>query len=207
MRNSKLRFADSPIQAVKFSSSHPRPYRRTALLAASLDLGGQFPKLLRYVGRILPAPNFDHAVRLFPELEPDLIRDSIGLRDADPLQFHNVRTCHLLAILALTAINAASAAESWAVTGRVVGVSDGDTITVLDDPKSQHKIRIAGIDASEKGQAFGERSRQSLAQVAHGKDARIECHKTDRFGRRVCKVWFQPLDARAAARRSTWASR
>ena len=76
----------------------------------------------------------------------------------------------------------------------MVGVSDGDTITVLDSERKQHKIRINGIDAPEKGQAFGERSRQSLAQMAHEKDARIECHKTDRFGREVCKVWVQPLD-------------
>ena len=75
-----------------------------------------------------------------------------------------------------------------------MGISDGDTITVLDSEKKQHKVRINGIDAPEKGQAFGERSRQSLAQMAHGKDARIECHKTDRFGREVCKVWVQPLD-------------
>ena len=39
----------------------------------------------------------------------------------------------------------------------MVGVSDGDTITVLNDAKVQHKIRLAGIDAPEKGQAFGER--------------------------------------------------
>jgi endonuclease YncB( thermonuclease family) len=51
-------------------------------------------------------------------------------------------------------------AGSWVVVGRVVGVSDGDTITVLDDAKTQHKVRFAGIDAPEKGQAFGERSKQ-----------------------------------------------
>jgi endonuclease YncB( thermonuclease family) len=86
------------------------------------------------------------------------------------------------------------AADPWIVSGRVVGVSDGDTITVLDPDQRQHKIRLSGIDAPEKGQAFGERSRQSLAQLAHGKDARIECHKIDRFGREVCKVWVEPLD-------------
>jgi len=98
----------------------------------------------------------------------------------------------LFASLALVA-SISAAAESWVVSGRVVGVSGGDTITLLDSDKRQHKIRLAGIDAPEKGQAFGERSRQSLAQMAHGKDAKLECHKTDRFGREVCKVWAQPL--------------
>lgn len=41
------------------------------------------------------------------------------------------------------------------LTGKVVGVSDGDTITVLDSDKRQHKIRVAGIDAPEKNQPFG----------------------------------------------------
>lgn len=45
----------------------------------------------------------------------------------------------------------------------MVSVSDGDTITVLDDATTQHKICFAGIDAPEKGQAFGERSKQSLS--------------------------------------------
>jgi endonuclease YncB( thermonuclease family) len=42
---------------------------------------------------------------------------------------------------------------------------DGDTITVLDDFKTQHKIRFAGIHALEKGQAFGERSKQNLSML------------------------------------------
>ena len=75
-----------------------------------------------------------------------------------------------------------------------VGISDGDTITVVDSEKRQHKVRLNGIDAPEKAQAFGERSRQSLAQMAYGKDAKLECHKTDRFGREVFKAWVQPLD-------------
>ena len=48
------------------------------------------------------------------------------------------------------------------ITGRVVGVADGDTITVLDADKVQHKIRLTGIDAPEKKQAFGNRSKESL---------------------------------------------
>jgi len=52
----------------------------------------------------------------------------------------------------------------WAVTlqGKVIGVSDGDTITVLDENRVAHKVRLAGIDAPEKAQAFGDRSKKHL---------------------------------------------
>jgi endonuclease YncB( thermonuclease family) len=69
-----------------------------------------------------------------------------------------VKLASLLAAAILTlALGTARGAE-WIVEARVVGVSDGDTITMLDDGKTQHKARLAGIDAPERGQAFGERS-------------------------------------------------
>ena len=105
-----------------------------------------------------------------------------------------MRFVRILLAAPLLAASIASTTEPWTVTGRVVGISDGDTITVLDGEKKQHKIRTNGIDAPEKGQAFGERSRQSPTQMAHGNDARLEFHKTDRFGGEACKVWVQPLD-------------
>lgn len=101
---------------------------------------------------------------------------------------------HSLLVAALCAISASASAASWVVQGRVVGVSDGDTFTLLDRDNRQHKIRLAGIDAPEKGQAFGEQSRQNLAALAFQRDARADCDKTDRFGREVCKVWVQPPD-------------
>ena len=58
--------------------------------------------------------------------------------------------------------------------GKVVGVADGDTITVLDDTKTQHKIRLAGIDAPEKGQAFGQVSKQSMVSQAAGQAVTVE---------------------------------
>jgi endonuclease YncB( thermonuclease family) len=50
---------------------------------------------------------------------------------------------------------AASSAGAETITSKVVGVSDGDTITVLDAKRTQYKIRVDGIDAPEKAQAFG----------------------------------------------------
>ncbi len=96
------------------------------------------------------------------------------------------------AILALT-LGTAQAAE-WVVEGRVVGVSDGDTITVLDDGKIQHKIRFAGIDAPEKGQPYGERSKQNLSELVFQKRVEVRCHKKDRYGREVCAVYVSLRD-------------
>jgi endonuclease YncB( thermonuclease family) len=87
---------------------------------------------------------------------------------------------------------AARPAPGAEIVGRVVGISDGDTITVLDSTKTQHKVRLAGIDASEKAQRFGERSNQNLSRLVFGKDVRADCYKRDRYGRDVCRVWATP---------------
>src|SRR3954469_23143019 len=66
--------------------------------------------------------------------------------------------------------------------GRVVGVHDGDTLTVLVD-RRPIKVRIAEIDAPELKQAFGQRARQSLAEICFHKPARIRASEKDRYGR------------------------
>jgi endonuclease YncB( thermonuclease family) len=63
------------------------------------------------------------------------------------------------------------------VQGKVVSVADGDTITVLDAQKAQHKIRLQGIDAPEKAQAFGNKSKQSLHEMVHGKQVLVDYQK------------------------------
>lgn len=79
--------------------------------------------------------------------------------------------------------------------GKVVGISDGDTITVLDSIKTQHKIRLAGIDAPEKSQAFGDRSKQHLSHLVFGKSVAVEWNKTDKYGRTIGKVIVNGQDA------------
>lgn len=98
---------------------------------------------------------------------------------------------------------AAFTAQADVLEGKVTAVADGDTITVLDGNKNQHRIRINGIDAPEKRQAYGERSKQQLSKMAFQKDARLECHKTDRYGRKAAKSGFSPWTVPAAARHST----
>lgn len=72
--------------------------------------------------------------------------------------------------------------------GEVVGITDGDTITVLDADRKTHKIRLAGIDAPEKGQPFGQNSKESLSNLTYRQHVQIEWSKTDRYGRIVGKV-------------------
>jgi len=103
---------------------------------------------------------------------------------------HKALTYSAATILFLAA--GASAAAGWIVEGRVVGVLDGDTITMLDDSKTLHKVRIAGIDAPEKGQAFGERWKQNLSAVVFQKQVEARCHKKD--GREVCAVYVARRD-------------
>jgi len=98
----------------------------------------------------------------------------------------NVATVRLmicsLIVVATVAVSAAT------LSGRVVKVADGDTITVLVT-NVQHKIRLNRIDAPEKGQAFGNVSRQHLASFVAGKDIEVEWEKKDKYGRLLGTVW------------------
>ena len=80
-------------------------------------------------------------------------------------------------------------------SGRVVGVSDGDTITVLDSTNTQHKVRLSGIDAPEKAQAFGHVSKQSLSALVFSKAVVIDTTKNDKYGREIGKVLIDGQDA------------
>ena len=91
-------------------------------------------------------------------------------------------------------------AHAEALLGRVVGGTDGDTITVLDAGKAQHKVRPAGIDAPEKRQPFGDRAKENLARLVFGQEARVDWHKTDRYGRLVGTVWVASSDSACRGR-------
>jgi endonuclease YncB( thermonuclease family) len=79
------------------------------------------------------------------------------------------------------------------LTGLVVGVSDGDTITVLID-KTPYKIRLVGIDAPESRQAFGQASKQHLSALVYKKPVTVLWDKKDRYGRTLGKVMVDGTD-------------
>ena len=68
-------------------------------------------------------------------------------------------------------------------------IADGDTLTVLDGARNQHKIRLAGIDAPEKAQAFGTQARNALASAVFRQTVRVDVTDTDRYGREVGRVF------------------
>ena len=81
--------------------------------------------------------------------------------------------------------------------GRVVGVIDGDTVDVLAPGNEKLRVRLAEIDAPEKRQAYGARSKQALADLCFGKDAQVETKGRDRYGRTIGRVRCAGVDANA----------
>ncbi|MDR1709431.1 MAG: thermonuclease family protein [Candidatus Accumulibacter sp.] len=108
-----------------------------------------------------------------------------------------------LACLALAFAVPAAAAD---LSCLVVGVADGDTLTALCPGGGQVKVRLGEIDAPETRQAFGRRSRQSLADLCFGRMARIIRQDIDAYGRSVARVHCAGVDANAeqVARGMAW---
>lgn len=84
------------------------------------------------------------------------------------------------------------------LSGKTVKIADGDTLTLLTPEKQQIKIRLAEIDTPEKGQPYGKKSRQALADLVFGREIRVAVQDTDRYGRTVGRVYVGDLDVNAA---------
>jgi endonuclease YncB( thermonuclease family) len=80
------------------------------------------------------------------------------------------------------------------LTGRVVRVTDGGTVVILDAGNVQHKIRLTGIDAPERGQAYGTKSKEYLSGSVAGKFVVVEYDKRDRYERILGKVLLSDQD-------------
>lgn len=79
------------------------------------------------------------------------------------------------------------------LTGEIVGIADGDTVTLRTDQETI-QVRVAGIDAPEKRQPFGNASKKTLSDCAFGKYVQVESRKRDRYGRSVGKILADGID-------------
>ncbi len=115
-------------------------------------------------------------------------------------------------MLCLVGVVAGTHAGTLTIAGRVVGVADGDTITMLDVERRQHRIRLDGIDAPppESGQPFGRASKQHLYDLAFNREAvaerrkmglRCRVHRRSAGHRRPQRQQSQPPLAGLAAQR------
>lgn len=77
----------------------------------------------------------------------------------------------------------AKKSEPGEITGKVVSIAYGDTITILTAAKKQVKIRMNGIDALERGEAFGTKSKEMLSHIIGKSDVRVQTHGEDRYSR------------------------
>ncbi len=109
-----------------------------------------------------------------------------------------MKNAHFTLALFVAATLFASHAYSDILTGRVVKVADGDTVTVLDDLHQQQKIRLMGIDAPEKKMPYGNRSKQALSDMVFNRQVRVEYSKKDRYGRTLGKIIVDGVDANLA---------
>ncbi len=89
-------------------------------------------------------------------------------------------------------------ASAETISGRVVGISDGDTVTILDVTNTQYKIRLSGIDSPEKKQAFGSVAKKTLSDLIYGKQVDVNYSKLDRYQRIVGKIQFGNQDINLA---------
>lgn len=78
--------------------------------------------------------------------------------------------------------------------GSVVGIHDGDTITLLTEQKSTLKIRLAEIDAPETGQPYGKKSKERLSALIFNKPVKVISTEKDRYGRTIGYVYLDDQD-------------
>jgi len=97
-------------------------------------------------------------------------------------------------LLLLLVLLCSPAAGAWTLTGRVVAVVSGDTIKVRDERQVQHTVRLAGIDAPEKFQQYGQRSLDSLRDLVFQRNVAVLIPGNDRSAPRVGKVLVEERD-------------
>jgi endonuclease YncB( thermonuclease family) len=105
-----------------------------------------------------------------------------------------VRVARSWSLLLTALLAVAPLAGASEVVGRVVSIQDGDTLTILVSRK-QIRVRLTEIDAPERRQPFGTRSRQSLSEICGGRQAQVDDRGKDRYGRTLGQVTCAGVDA------------
>lgn len=88
--------------------------------------------------------------------------------------------------------------DTTTIYGKVIGISDGDTLSMLDGYNQQHKIRLSDIDAPEKAQDFGKASKKNLSNLCFGKNAKAIIKSQDRYNRDIATVYCDGVEANYA---------
>lgn len=90
--------------------------------------------------------------------------------------------------LAATLLLLSATCHAATLSGEVVGVADGDTISLQTADKVQRRIRLDGIDAPERTQPYSQTAKRSLSAMVYRQQVTAECSRRDPYGRDVCKV-------------------
>ena len=96
----------------------------------------------------------------------------------------------LAAVLVLLAIACAIVTQSRTLTGKVVSIADGDTLTLLVD-QEQIRVRLEGIDAPERSQSFGTKAGEALGDLVYAKTVTVRSIGTDRYGRTLGRIFVR----------------
>ena len=86
--------------------------------------------------------------------------------------------------------------------GKVVRISDGDTITILDSLNQQHRIRLHGIDCPERKQDYYQVAKDFIGQLCFQKEVNVEILKYDHYKRAIGKVYIDSLEINLALLKS-----
>lgn len=95
-----------------------------------------------------------------------------------------------LSLITLFLIIGCTPPSTSEVSGRVVGISDGDTITVLAQGDHQIKVRLADIDCPEKSQPWGNNAKSRLSELIFSETVDLRVNSTDRYDRKIADVFF-----------------
>jgi len=87
-------------------------------------------------------------------------------------------------------INLCSNLYSQTLTGRVIGIKDGDTVVVIDSLNIQTILRLADVDCPEKSQPFGTKSKQFTSDQIYQKTIKYNVSNIDRYGRSVAMIYY-----------------